>query len=156
MSLACRGSCALGCPHHLHPQDKKSCPIRRYWGHGFWVASSHDRAALQRAFQADNTGAAAIRSAVAIGAMSESLAAAARNALTEAFDAGKAAAAGDPAARETGTQAAEAHAALLKAGSSLAAPDAGGVQAAAARAALQEAFARSSSLRSSSEDQQVQ
>ena len=114
------------------------------------------RAALQRAFQADNTGAAAIRSAVAIGSMSESLPAAARNALTEALDAGKAAAAGDPAAQETVTQAAEARAALLKAGSSLAAPDAGGVQAAAARAALQEAFARSSSLRSSSEDQQVQ
>eukprot|EP00891_Asterochloris_glomerata_P000803 jgi/Astpho2/803/Aster-00657 len=120
------------------------------------------RAALQRAFQAENTGAAAIRSAVADGAMSESQAAAARNALAEVFDAGKAAAAGGPAVRETGTQAAEARAALLKAfhaseqaAARPAASDAGGVQAAAARAALQEAFARSSSLRSSSEDQQV-
>ena len=95
--------------------------------------------------------------------MSESQAAAARNALAEVFDAGKAAAAGGPAVRETGTQAAEARAALLKAfhaseqaAARPAASDAGGVQAAAARAALQEAFARSSSLRSSSEDQQVQ
>ena len=120
------------------------------------------RAALQRAFQADNTGAAAIRSAVADGAVSESQATAARTALTEAFDAGKTTAAGGPAVRETGTQAAEARAALLKAfhaseqaAARPAASDAGGLQAAAARAALQEAFARSSSLRSSSEDPQV-